>query len=92
MDAERAAAYRETLERFESEMSADPETRKLALLNGAYLLPFVDEICRMDAVLEPVKRILGPDLLVWNAGFFIKEPGNRRLHQLASGPDLLGTG
>lgn len=74
MEAERAAAYRDTLERFESDMATDPETRKLALLNAAYLLPFVDEICRLDTVLAPVKRILGPDILVWNAGFFIKEP------------------
>lgn len=75
MDTGRAAAYRQTLERFETQMSAEPDTRKLALLNAVYLLPFVDEICRLDSILEPVKRILGPNLLVWNAGFFIKEPG-----------------
>ena len=74
MDARCAAAYRTTLESFEADLSADPETRKLALLNAAYLLPFVDQICRLDSVLAPVKQILGPDILVWNAGFFIKEP------------------
>jgi ectoine hydroxylase-related dioxygenase (phytanoyl-CoA dioxygenase family) len=46
-------------------------------LNGAYLLPFVDEITRLPAVLDPVKRILGADVLVWNAGFFTKEPKTR---------------
>lgn len=74
METEQAVAYRQTLESFEAYMSDDPETRKLALLNAAYLLPFVDEICRLDSILEPVSRILGPDLLVWNAGFFTKEP------------------
>jgi len=74
MSSEQAASYRQTLEAFEGQMSGDPETRKLALLNAAYLLPFVDEISRLPSILEPVSRILGPDLLVWNAGFFTKEP------------------
>ncbi|MGQ7847908.1 phytanoyl-CoA dioxygenase family protein [Granulosicoccus sp. 3-233] len=74
MSTEQAAVYRKTMEDFEKQMSGDPETRKLALLNAAYLLPFVDEISRLPAILEPVSRILGPDLLVWNAGFFTKEP------------------
>ena len=74
MQPEQAAAYRKTMEAFEAQMSGDPETRKLALLNAAYLLPFVDEISRLPSILEPVSRILGPDLLVWNAGFFTKEP------------------
>jgi len=75
MEQSTAAAYRQTLEAFEAQMADDPEIRKLALLNAAYLLPFVDEISRLPSILEPVSRILGPDLLVWNAGFFIKEPG-----------------
>lgn len=75
METAQAAAYRQTMEEFEAQMSDDPDTRKLALLNAAYLLPFVDEISRLEAILEPVRRILGPDLLVWNAGFFTKEPG-----------------
>lgn len=74
MDSAQAATYRSTLEQFESSMAEDRETRNLALLNAAYLLPFVDEICRLPQITERVSQILGPDLLVWNAGFFIKEP------------------
>ena len=74
MGATRAAEFRKQMESFESTMSNDPEMRKLALQNGAYLLPFVDEISRLESVLEPVKRILGPNVMVWNAGFFTKEP------------------
>lgn len=75
MQTEQAAGYRQAMEAFEEQMSGEPDVRKLALLNAAYLLPFVDEISRMESILEPVSRILGPDLLVWNAGFFTKEPG-----------------
>ncbi len=34
----------------------------------------MDEITRLPEVIEPVQDILGPDLLVWGAGFFNKEP------------------
>lgn len=74
MDARQAAAYRQVMESFEADMIGEPDLRKLALLNAAYLLPFVDEIMRLPSVLDPVKQILGPNVMVWNAGFFTKEP------------------
>ena len=74
MDSTRAGEYRKQMESFESTMSNDHEMRKHALQNGVYLLPFVDEISRLESILEPVKRILGPNVMVWNAGFFTKEP------------------
>jgi hypothetical protein len=39
-----------------------------------YLLPFVDELMRRPAILDAVESILGPDIMVWAAEFFIKEP------------------
>jgi ectoine hydroxylase-related dioxygenase (phytanoyl-CoA dioxygenase family) len=39
-----------------------------------YLLPFVAELARHPAILDPVESILGPDLMVWGCEFFIKEP------------------
>ena len=38
------------------------------------VLPFVDEISRRPEIIEPVAEILGPDLLVLDCPFFIKEP------------------
>lgn len=43
-----------------------------------YLLPFVDDLMRRPALLDPVESILGPDIMVWAAEFFIKEPHSAR--------------
>ncbi len=67
-----ANKYRAALEKIETEH--DEGLVKLAIGHSNSLIPFVDEITRLDAVLNPVKEILGPDLLVWNSSFFIKEP------------------
>lgn len=77
MDSAQATRYRQTLESVEAQCSAQPELRKLAIGHANAVLPFADEITRLPSVLEPVKAILGPDILVWNASFFIKEPGTR---------------
>ncbi len=71
-DSSHADQYRASLEKIET--AHTPELVKLAIGHANSLIPFVDEITRLDAVLNPVKEILGPDLLVWNASFFIKEP------------------
>ena len=36
-------------------------------------MPFIDEITRLPTVLDPVRAILGPDVMVWDANLFIKE-------------------
>ncbi len=69
-----AVRYRAELESMEACYQDKPELRKLAIGQSNSLIPFVDEICRSDAVLNPVKEILGPNILVWNSSFFIKEP------------------
>ncbi len=71
-DPEQANQYRQSLEKIETDFPAD--LAKLAIGHANSLIPFVDEITRLDPVLNPVKKILGPDILVWNASFFIKEP------------------
>jgi len=38
------------------------------------LMPAIDQLVREPAILDPVESILGPDLMVWSAEFFIKEP------------------
>ena len=71
--ADQAAEYRTTLEQFEVQYNNDPASKKLAIGNANSLIPFVDQITRSDAVLDHVKEILGPNILVWNSSFFIKE-------------------
>ncbi len=65
---------RSELEALESKFRHDPDSRKLAIGQANSLIPFVDEITRCEAILNPVREILGPDILVWNSSFFIKEP------------------
>jgi ectoine hydroxylase-related dioxygenase (phytanoyl-CoA dioxygenase family) len=38
------------------------------------LVPRIDALARDPRILDPVSTILGPDLLLWAANFFIKEP------------------
>ena len=45
---------------------------QLMRTNAHFLLPFVNRVARDDALLDPVESILGPDLLLWSAEFFIK--------------------
>lgn len=72
-DEGQAADYRATLEEIESRYQDSPELKKLAISQSNSLIPFVDEITRSDTVLSQVKKILGPNILVWNSSFFIKE-------------------
>lgn len=68
-----AQAARADLEKAEAELASEPE--KLALLR-AYpdrLLPSFDHLVRHPALIEAVSQILGPDLMVWSSGLFIKE-------------------
>lgn len=71
-DHEQAKHYRHLLEKIELDFT--PDMAKLAIGHANALIPFVDQITRLESVLNPVKQILGPDILVWNSSFFIKEP------------------
>jgi non-heme Fe2+,alpha-ketoglutarate-dependent halogenase len=44
------------------------------LRHKAHLLfPFLADLIRHSAILDPVEDLLGPDILCWNTNFFIKE-------------------
>jgi len=75
MDAESALGYRRELETVEQLAQDNPDNvnANIWFTNANFVLPFVDEITRMDAILDPVKAILGPDVLVWNSSFFSKD-------------------
>ena len=70
---DQARNIRADLESAESEFTDDSE--KLAMVRSypARLLPSFDKLIRHPRLIDAVSRILGPDLLVWGSGLFIKE-------------------
>lgn len=73
MSAAEAQALRADLESAEAECATDPQ--RLALLRSYpdRLLPAFDALIRRSELTETVSRILGPDLMVWSAGLFMKD-------------------
>ena len=66
-----ARAWRDELE------SLERSHGKLHYLPKAHLVvPLADRLARHPAVLDAVESILGPDLLLWDCAFIIKEPGD----------------
>tara|TARA_B100000029_G_scaffold468324_1_gene505223 strand:+ start:66 stop:917 length:852 start_codon:yes stop_codon:yes gene_type:complete len=74
MSAERANEYRRALEAIQKTYENDPVATGLLTWTAGIVLPFVDEIVRLPSILNPVKEILGEDVLSMAASFFIKEP------------------
>lgn len=69
-----ADAVRRDLEAAETELAGDAE--KLGMLR-AYpdrLLPSFDSLIRNPVLVDAASKVLGPDLLVWSSGLFIKAP------------------
>ncbi len=68
-----AGALRADLEAGEAALANDPQ--KLALLRGypARLLPGFDALVRHPKMIAAASAVLGPDVLVWGSGLFIKE-------------------
>ena len=65
------------LEAGEAELASD--RAKLSMLRSypARLLPSFDRLVRHPRLIEAVSQLIGPDLLVWGSGLFIKEPSSR---------------
>ncbi len=42
------------------------------------LLPFVDRLVRHSAILDHVQSLIGPDILLWDCSFIVKEPGDAK--------------
>jgi non-haem Fe2+, alpha-ketoglutarate-dependent halogenase len=64
-----AAEFRQSLEQFEA---AHPEHRAV-LRNKTHLaLTWADALIRHPGILDAVEQIIGPDILCWGSGFFIK--------------------
>jgi hypothetical protein len=78
VSATEAAAILADLEAGEAAL-ADPGRRaELSMLRSypARLLPSFDRLIRHPRLVAAVSQILGPDLLAWGSGLFIKEPAS----------------
>jgi hypothetical protein len=69
-----AAELLADLEAGEAEVAHDFAQLSLLRSYPARLLPSFDRLIRHPRLIAAVSQILGPDLLVWGSGFFIKEP------------------
>jgi hypothetical protein len=41
--------------------------------------PWLADLVRRPEILDPVESLLGPDILLWGAGFFAKDPGDGKI-------------
>lgn len=73
MPAAEAAALRREMEAVETRRG------RLHYLDKPHmLLPFVDELVRRPAILDAVQSLIGPDILLWDCSFIVKEPGDAK--------------
>lgn len=69
MSASQARDYRSRLERFEARWPDDV----IKLDQGAALLvPWIDELVRLPAMLDPIEDVLGPNILCWGTSLRAK--------------------
>ena len=73
MSAAQAAACRAKLEAVEHAVKDDPARRKTLRRYSNIVLDFVDEITRLPTITDRIAAVLGEDILVLDASFFIKE-------------------
>ena len=67
----------QTIERrdaFLALLAEDPRVQTYVRTHAHLVFPLVDAIVHDAAVLDAVEAVLGPDILVWGAGFFLKPP------------------
>lgn len=78
----KAAEWRASLERLEDDWldAGLPRPLNQYKRSAAHVvIPLAAEIATHPAILDAVEGALGPDLLIWSAEFFIKEPRTRQI-------------
>jgi ectoine hydroxylase-related dioxygenase (phytanoyl-CoA dioxygenase family) len=76
---EEARAVRADLEAAESELADDPERLGLLRSYPDRLLPSFDRLIRNPNLIAAASQVLGPDLMVWSGGMFIKEANSPKI-------------
>ena len=79
MSAFEAQKIRTDLELAESELATDPEKLTLLHSHPDRLLPSFDRLIRNTRLIDLVTPILGPDLMVWSSGLFVKEAKSSKI-------------
>lgn len=74
-----AKSLRDELEAAEAEFEDDPEKLAAVRTYPDRLLPSYDKIIRNEKLLDMAASVLGPDLIVWRASFFTKEPHSSKI-------------
>lgn len=74
LTAAQAAHYRRCLEDYEGQAGGPLQGNRRHKTH--LLFTWVDEVAHHPAILEAVAAIIGPDVLLWNTNFFIKEAAN----------------
>ena len=72
-----AAALLADLQAAEAEVAGDRARLSHLRSYPSQLLPSFAALIRNPRLIEGVSQLVGPDLLVWSCGFFIKEPGSK---------------
>ena len=58
--------------------NTDPKLAERALGTNCHLLfPWLHEVTHMTEILDEVEKVIGTDILLWSASFFIKDPGSK---------------
>lgn len=73
IDAEAAAYCRAELEQAEAIIAANGWSRALAY-KAHVVLPFLVAIARNRLLLDAIEDVIGPDIVLYDSDFFIKEP------------------
>lgn len=74
-----AAELRADLEAAEAELADEPDKLALLLTYPDRLLPSFDALIRNEKLIAAATNVLGPDLMVWSAAFFIKEANSPKV-------------
>ena len=72
-----AAELLADLEAAEAEVAGDRPRLSMLRSYPSQLLPSFARLIRHPRLIEAVSQIIGPDLLVWSCGFFIKEASSK---------------
>lgn len=74
-----AEAVRADLEAAEAECADDPQRLAVVRAYPDRVLPSFDKLIRNPNLIAAASQVLGPDLMVWSAGLFIKEANSPKI-------------
>lgn len=76
MDAQQARQYRELIESYER--AAGHDANRTLKIKGHLAFPALVELARNPRILDAVEDLIGPNILLFGASIFAKDPGDPR--------------